>query len=224
MTDRIRVLVADDHPLVRQGLRGILRPPRFEVVAVVGTGAEAVAEAVRLQPEVAVLDLQMPDMHGIEATREIRSRAPGVAVLVLTMFGSDESVFAAMRAGASGYLLKGAEQQEVLRAIEAVAAGEAIFSPGVATLITNYFQLPRSDRPTPFPELTDREREVLDLIAQGLNNRLIAERLSVSMKTVANHVSNIFAKLQVADRSQAIVRAREAGLGGSPDTPKDNGT
>jgi DNA-binding NarL/FixJ family response regulator len=158
------------------------------------------------------MDIQMPDMTGIEATREIRRVAPTVAVLMLTMFDDDESVFAAMRAGALGYVLKGAAPESMIRAIAVVAGGEAIFGAGVATRALSYFNTPRAD-PTVFPELTPREREVLTLIASGLSNAAIASRLGLAANTVGNHISNIFAKLQVASRAEAIVRARSAGLG-----------
>jgi DNA-binding NarL/FixJ family response regulator len=208
-----RVLIADDHPLVRQGLKAALAPvPEVEVVGEAATGQAAVREAVLHRPDVVVMDLQMPDLNGIEATRELRRVVPEAAVLVLTMFDDDDSVFAAMRAGARGYVLKGAEQQEIARAIMAVAAGEAIFGPAVATRVLGYFATPPAT-PTPFPELTAREREVLDLLAAGHNNHQIAQQLTLSAKTVANHISAIFAKLQVADRAQAILRARDAGLG-----------
>jgi DNA-binding NarL/FixJ family response regulator len=210
----IRVLIADDHPLVRQGLQAALAPqPDMEVVGEAATGREVIREAVLHRPDVVVMDLQMPDGSGIDATRELRRALPSAAVLVLTMFDDDDDwVFAAMRAGARGYVLKGAEQHEIARAIMAVAAGEAIFGPAVATRMLTYFATPPAT-PTPFPELTAREREVLDLIAAGRNNRQIAEQLGLSAKTVANHISAIFAKLQVADRTQAILRARDAGLG-----------
>jgi DNA-binding NarL/FixJ family response regulator len=209
----IRVLIADDHPLVRQGLKAALAPvPEVEVVAEAATGQEAIREAVLHRPDVVVMDLQMPDLNGIDATRELARAVPTAAVLVLTMFDDDDWVFAAMRAGAHGYVLKGAEQQEIARAITAVAAGEAIFGPAIATRMLAYFATPPTT-PTPFPELTAREREVLDLIAAGQTNHQIAEQLGLSAKTVANHISAIFAKLQVADRTQAILRARDAGLG-----------
>jgi DNA-binding NarL/FixJ family response regulator len=209
----IRVLIADDHPLVRQGLQAALAPvDDVEIVAEAATGSAAIREAVLHRPDVVVMDLQMPDLNGIDATRELRRVVPSATVLVLTMFDDDDSVFAAMRAGARGYVLKGAEQQEIARAISAVAAGEAIFGPAVATRVLTYFATPPR-APAPFPELTTREREVLDLIAAGRNNHQIAERLSLSGKTVTNHISAIFAKLQVADRTQAILRARDAGLG-----------
>lgn len=214
MTTDIRVVVADDHPIVRQGLTALLDSlAGFEVVGVAANGRDAVKEVVLTKPDVAVLDLQMPDLDGFAATREIAKVAPSVAVLVLTMFSDDDSVFAAMRAGARGYLVKGAEQEEISRAIRAVAAGEAIFGPGVAQRMLDFFAAPPAAAPPPFPELTARERDILDLLAGGRSNAAIAHRLGVAPKTVANNVSSIFAKLQVADRAQAIVRARDAGLG-----------
>jgi len=213
----VRVVLADDHPIVRAGLTALLSSlPGVRVVGVAATGREAVREVVTTRPDVAVLDLQMPDLDGLAATREIARAAPEVAVLVLTMFDDDDSVFAAMRAGARGYLVKGAEQDEIARAIHAVAAGEAIFGPGVAHRVLGYFSAPARPAAQPFPELTGREREILDLLAAGLTNAAIAQRLGVASKTVANNVSSIFAKLQVADRGQAIVRARDAGLGTRP--------
>jgi DNA-binding NarL/FixJ family response regulator len=210
----IRVLIADDHPLVRQGLQAALAPlPEVEIVAEAATGQAAIREAVLHQPDVVVMDLQMPQLNGIDATRELARAVPSAAVLVLTMFDDDDWVFAAMRAGARGYVLKGAEQHEIARAIMAVAAGEAIFGPAVATRVLAYFATPPATTSAPFPDLTAREREVLDLLAAGRNNRQIAEQLGLSAKTVANHISAIFAKLQVADRTQAILRARDAGLG-----------
>ena len=209
----IRVLIADDHPLVRDGLKAALATlPEVEVVAEAATGSATVREAVLHRADVVVMDLQMPEGNGVEATRELRRVLPSAAVLVLTMFDDDDSVFAAMRAGARGYVLKGAEQHEIARAITAVAAGEAIFGPAVATRVLAYFATPPR-APIPFPELTAREREVLDQLAAGRSNQQIAQRLALSAKTVANHISSIFAKLQVADRTQAILRARDAGLG-----------
>jgi DNA-binding NarL/FixJ family response regulator len=183
-------------------------------VAEAATGSAAIREAVLHQPDVVVMDLQMPDGNGIDATRELARAVPSAAVLVLTMFDDDDSVFAAMRAGARGYVLKGAEQQEIARAITAVAAGEAIFGLAVATRVLAYFATPPRAA-SPFPELTARERQVLDLLAAGRSNHQIAQGLTLSVKTVANHLSAIFAKLQVADRTQAILRARDAGLGHS---------
>jgi DNA-binding NarL/FixJ family response regulator len=212
----IRVVLADDHPVVRAGLAALLTSlPGIEVVGVAATGREAVREVVTSRPDVAVLDLQMPDLDGFAATREIARTAPDVAVLVLTMFEDDDSVFAAMRAGARGYLVKGAEQEEIARAIRAVAAGEAIFGPGVARRMLSFFSSP-PPAPEPFPELTTREREILDLLAAGLSNAVIGQRLSLAAKTVANNVSTIFTKLAVADRATAIIQARNAGLGGTP--------
>jgi DNA-binding NarL/FixJ family response regulator len=212
MTD-IKVVIADDHPIVREGMTALLTSlPGFMVVGVAATGREAVREVVTTKPDVAVLDLQMPDLDGIAATKEIARAAPDVAVLVLTMFSDDDSVFAAMRAGARGYLVKGAEQEEIARAVRAVAAGEAIFGPAVAQRVLSFFAAPPAAA-VPFPELTDRERQILDLLAAGLPNAAIGTRLGVAAKTVANNVSTIFAKLQVADRAAAIIRARDAGLG-----------
>jgi DNA-binding NarL/FixJ family response regulator len=213
--DAIRVLIADDHPIFRDGLRGTFNSVAYtEVVAEAATGEEAVEAAATHQPDVVVMDLHMPGLNGIEATRHIVHHSPHIGVLVLTMFEDDASVFAAMRAGARGYLLKGADKAEILRALHAVASGEAIFGPDIARRVIEYFSAPQvPGPPLAFPELTEREREVLDLIAQGHNNEAIARQLVLSHKTVRNHVSNIFAKLQVADRAQAIVRARKAGLG-----------
>jgi DNA-binding NarL/FixJ family response regulator len=211
----LRVVVADDHPMFRDGLKTLLRSiPEVHVVAEAATGAEAVSLAEKHDPDVIVMDLHMPDLNGIEATRQIVHAHPHAGVLVLTMFEDDDSVFAAMRAGARGYLLKGASQDEIVRAIKAVAGGEAIFGPAIAKRVVDYFARPARIKAPAFPELTEREHEVLDLIAQGQANASIARRLFLSEKTVRNHVSNIFAKLQVADRAEAIVRAREAGLGG----------
>jgi DNA-binding NarL/FixJ family response regulator len=215
--DPLRVLVADDHPLFRKGLRTAIEAgDRVEVVGEAATGVEAVALALELQPDVVVMDVQMPERNGIEATREIVAQSPHVGVLVLTMFEDDDSVFAAMRAGARGYLLKGSDQDEIERAIRAVSSGEAIFGPAIATRLMAYFAASPGGPAQAFPELTAREREVLELIAQGHSNTAIAERLVLSQKTVRNHVSNIFTKLQVLDRAQAIVKAREAGLGAEP--------
>jgi DNA-binding NarL/FixJ family response regulator len=218
VSDSIRVVIADDHPVFRDGLRGILASVEgVEVLEEAATGEEAVAAAATHQPDVVVMDLHMPDLNGIEATRRILHESPHVGVVVLTMFEDDASVFAAMRAGARGYLLKGADKEEIVRAIQAIGSGEAIFGPAIARRVIEYFSAPQvAGPPQAFPELTAREREILDHIAQGLNNETIARKLYLSPKTVRNHVSNIFAKLQVADRAQAIVRARDAGLGQGP--------
>jgi DNA-binding NarL/FixJ family response regulator len=208
----VRVVLADDHPVVRAGLAALLGSlPDVEVVAVAADGRQAVKEVVLHRPDVALLDLQMPELDGFGATREIARLVPDVAVLVLTMFDDEDSVFAAMRSGARGYVVKGAEQDEIGRAIQAVAAGEAIFSPGVAQRVLQYFAAPQPVA-DPFPDLTAREREILTLLAAALPNAAIANRLGLSPKTVANHLSSIFTKLQVADRAGAILRAREAGL------------
>jgi DNA-binding NarL/FixJ family response regulator len=212
--DPLRVLIADDHPLFRNGMRALLSSVQdMEVAGVATKGEEAVALATSLQPDVILMDLQMPGINGIEATRQILHTSPHIRVLVVTMFEDDHSVFTALRAGARGYILKDADEDEILRAIRAVGRGEAIFSPTIAQRLIDFFSAPQPILlPQIFPELTDREREVLGLIAQGHNNNDIARRLGLSLKTVANHVSNIFSKLQVADRAQAIIRAREAGL------------
>ena len=211
----IQLLIADDSPPFRKGLRALFKStPDIDLVGEAATGTEAVALAETLQPDVILMDLQMPDLNGIEATRRILHTSPHISILVLTMFDDDDSVFAAMQAGARGYLLKGALKNEILRAIRGVSSGEAIFGPAIAGRLMNYFANIRPG-PTPdaFPELTDREREILDLIAQHHTNQEIATQLKLSPKTVRNHASNIFTKLQVADRAQAIIRARDAGLG-----------
>ena len=213
--DPIRVVLVDDHPVVLGGLRALLDSlPDFEVVGEAADGEAGVREVVLTKPDVVLMDIRMPGIDGLEATRRIRESTEGVAVLVLTMFDDDDTVFGAMRAGAQGFLLKGASQAEIDRAIRAVVAGEAIFSPGVAQRVLGYFSAPPPVA-EPFPELTSREREVLDLMAAGERNQAIADRLFLSPKTVANHISSIFVKLAVADRSAAIVRARREGLGGS---------
>lgn len=212
--DRIRILIADDHPVFRYGLRALLQAePETEVVGEAMSGDEVIALAASLQPDVILMDLNMPGINGIEATRRILATNPHMNILVLTMFDDDDSVFAAMRAGARGYLLKGAEGDETVRAIRVVSSGEAIFSPSIARRLMQYFGAPRPTAPPQaFPELTEREREILTLIAQGYTNTAIAGQLVLSPKTVRNHVSNIFSKLQVADRAEAIIRARDAGL------------
>ena len=218
--DQIRILIADDHPVFRFGLRALLNAmPDTEVVGEVTSGEEVVALASSVRPDVILMDINMPGVNGIEATRRIREAHPDIRILIVTML-EDDSVFAAMRAGARGYMVKGSEPAEKLRAIRAVADGEAIFSPAIAERLIHYFAnppAPASDAAKPsvpaFPDLTEREREVLSLIAQGLTNGAIAERLVLSPKTVRNYITEIFSKLQVADRAQAIIRARNAGLG-----------
>lgn len=213
----MRVLAVDDHPLYREGLVTALATiPGVEVVGEAGDGREAVELAATLAPDVVVMDLKLPELNGIDATREIVARRPATAVLVLTMLEGDDSVFAAMRAGARGYLLKGADRKEIARALETVASGEIVFSSEIASRVLAWFAAGRDRVPAPFPELTEREREILDLVARGLTNPAIAARLVLSEKTVRNHVSNVFTKLHVADRSAAVARARDAGLGRGP--------
>ena len=211
----IRVLIADDHPHFRAGLRALLHSaPDLELLTEAKDGEQAIALATQLQPDVIVMDLQMPGIGGIDATRRILHTSPHISILVLSMFEDDDSIFAALQAGARGYLLKGALKAEILRAISAVTSGEAIFGPTIAKRLINYFAAPRQLVNTDaFPELTDREKEILTLVAQHQTNPEIARRLHLSPKTIRNHVSNVFTKLQVADRAEAITRAREAGLG-----------
>jgi DNA-binding NarL/FixJ family response regulator len=211
----IRLLIADDHPHFRAGLRALLvSAPDLEVVGEAADGEKAVSLAAGLQPDVILMDLHMPGVSGIEATRRILHTSPHMSILVISMFEDDDSVFAALQAGARGYLLKGALKAEILRSIRAVSSGEAIFGPTIARRLIQYFAGPRlTAPPNAFPELTDREREILELIARHYTNPEIAKQLHLSPKTVRNHVSNIFTKLQVSDRAQAIMRAREAGLG-----------
>jgi DNA-binding NarL/FixJ family response regulator len=212
---RIRVLVADDHPTFRRGLCALFASlDAIEVIGEAAHGEAAVSLAADLLPDVVVMDLNMPGLNGVEATRRIVSGNPSVAVLVLTMLDEDESVFAAMRAGARGYVVKGADTDDVLRALESVARGDAVFGPAVASRVLAYLTRPLSAHDAVlFPELSDREREVLELIARGMSNGEIARRLVLSPKTVRNHASNVFTKLQVRDRAQAVLRARRAGLG-----------
>jgi DNA-binding NarL/FixJ family response regulator len=215
-SDVIDVLLADDHPVFRDGLAMLLDSvPGIRVVGRAGTGREAVDLAGRLKPDVVVMDVNMPDLDGIEATRRLTADSPHVGVVVLTMTETDDTVFAAMRAGARGYLLKEAGQDDIVRCITAVARGEAVFGAAVARRVADYFAAGPSASADagPFPELTPREREVLDLVAAGRANADIARALFLSPKTVRNIVSNVFAKLQVADRAEAIIRARDAGLG-----------
>ncbi|MDP9479006.1 MAG: response regulator transcription factor [Actinomycetota bacterium] len=215
MDRTISVLVADDHAVFREGLRAVLgSEPDMEVVGEAATGKEVVERAAEVRPDVILMDIQMPRINGIEATRRILSANPRVGVVVLTMFEDDDSVFSAMRAGARGYVLKGADPSEILKVVRAVAGGEAHFGPEIACRLMDFFSAPKAvSREEALPELTARERDILDLIAKGHSNATIAARLYVSPHTVRNHITHIFAKLQVADRAQAIIRAREAGLG-----------
>jgi len=214
--NKIRVLIADDHPVFRFGMRVLIESEdEFEVVGEASTGTEAVAMVAEIVPDVVLMDITMPTLNGIEATRQISSQTPDTGVLMVTML-DDYSLFAAIRAGARGYLLKGADGDETLRAIRAVANGEAIFTPAIAARMAEVFATtPQDERipQMPFPELTPREHEILELIAQGKSNAEIAEQFTLSLKTVRNHVSNIFNKLQVSDRLQAALRAREVGMG-----------
>jgi DNA-binding NarL/FixJ family response regulator len=210
----IRVLIADDHPVFRSGLRTLVEEsPGLTFAAEAANGEQALAACTELAPDVVLMDIRMPGMSGIDATRRIVSEYPSVGVLMLSMLDDDTSVFAAMRAGARGYVLKGAAPDDIVRAITAVAAGEVILGAALAVRVSDFFQSGSRQAAKPFPALSSREHDVLNLIAAGHNNSAIAERLALSEKTVRNNVSSIFAKLQVADRPSAIVRAREAGLG-----------
>ncbi len=210
----IKILIADDHPVFRFGLKALLATePDLDVIGEARTGAEAVALAAELTPDVILMDINMPDLNGIEATRQIIATRPETGILIISML-DDDTVFSAMRAGARGYLLKGSEGEVTLRAIRAVASGEAIFSPGIAGRVMQLFTEGNpKQKADPFPNLTEREREILELIAQGMTNAAIAERLFLSPKTVRNQVSEIYSKMQVASRGEAIARARDAGLG-----------
>ena len=214
----IRIFVADDHPVYRDGIRALVqRAPDLALAGEAETGVQAVEGTAATTPDVVLMDLRMPEMSGIEATRRILEDQPGTRILILTMSEDEDSLFAAMRAGARGYIPKDADSEEILRAIRAAALGEVIFGASMATRLMTFFSNPRSAAEDAFPELTEREGEVLELIAQGRSNPEIARRLEIADKTVRNHVATVFAKLRVADRSQAIVRAREAGLGRESD-------
>lgn len=214
MDNVIQILVVDDSEPFRRGLRSLIKAS--EGVALIGeaeNGLEAVTLAEQLQPDIILMDLNMPDMNGIAATAQILRASPHIAVLVLTMVDDDEALFAAMQAGARGYLLKGASKSVILRALQDVAAGAAIFSPAIARRMMTYFgQLQQHQSAYAFPELTDRERQILQLMAQHHTNKEIAQQLHLSPKTVRNYTSNIFNKLQVADRAEAILQAQKAGL------------
>ncbi|MBL7487295.1 response regulator transcription factor [Frankia sp. AgB1.9] len=223
MTDQTTVLIVDDHPMVRQGLRAVLdATDDIAVLGEAGDGHTAVELAAALRPNVVIMDLQMDGMHGIDATRKIVTADPGTAVLVLTMFEDDDMVFAAVAAGAAGYLLKGADGGAIATAVRAAAAGQAVFGAALAVRLRSWFARPPRPSAAAFPQLTDRERVILDAVAAGLSNGQIGQRLFLSTKTVANNVSNILAKLHLAERGQAIVAAREAGLGRpKPDHPQN---
>ena len=212
---KIRILIADDHQLIRNGLRVLLGSlPEVEVVGEAGTGEQAIEQAAAVEPDVILMDIHMPGTSGIDATRRILASAPRTGIVMLTMLEDDDLIFAAIRAGAIGYILKSAEQSQIVQAVQSAANGEALFSPAIAKRLIRFFAGARAELPAQtFPELTDREREILSLIAQGLSNAEIADRLTLSVKTVHNHTSHIFNKLQVTDRAKAIVRARQAGLG-----------
>jgi DNA-binding NarL/FixJ family response regulator len=210
----IRVLIADDHPVMRNGLAALLGSLEdMEVVAVVADGRQAVKEVMLRKPDVALLDLHMPNLDGFAALREISRSVPTTALCVLTMYDDDDSLFAAMKAGASGYLLKGAEQDDIARAVRAVHAGEAVFGPAVARRVLEQLATSPPATGRPFPQLTEREFQVLDQLAAGRPVRVIANRIGIAPKTASNLLSNILAKLQLADRAQALIVARNAGLG-----------
>lgn len=206
-------MVVEDHPIYAEGLVALFRElPEIEVVGVAGTAEAAIELVEHNTPDVILMDLHLPGMSGVQATSHITARHPGVAVLALTMLSDDETILAAIRAGARGYLFKEAPQEEIVRSLQAVAAGQVVFGPSAGSRVLAALAT-EAARPRPLPELTDREREVLDLIATGLTNHAIAQRLFLSEKTIRNHVSNIFAKLGVSGRSAAVARARDAGLG-----------
>jgi DNA-binding NarL/FixJ family response regulator len=211
----IRILLADDHPIFRYGLRAVLASdPETELVGEAGSGEEAVELTRRLQPDVILMDITMPGLNGVEATRRILAELPGTNILIVTMYDDSASVLAALRAGARGYLIKGADREEMLRAVRAAAAGQTVLSPAAADHLTTQIATPRPGRQL-FPELTAREHDILRLMAAGYTNPAIAERSGLSAKTVRNYISTILAKLNAASRAEAITRARAAGMGGT---------
>jgi DNA-binding NarL/FixJ family response regulator len=217
----VRLLIADDHPVYRQGLAALMAcDDHLEVVGQAVNGQDAIDQAAQLMPDVILMDISMPDVDGIDATRQITTVSPHIAVLMLTMLRDDDTVFAAMRAGAKGYLMKEADHDEVSRAVLAAADGQALFGAAVAERMLSFFTDANASRTATFPGLTGREREVLELLARGHNNARIAQELVVSPKTVRNHVYNIFSKLHVTDRAEAIIRARDAGLGRQRNPPQ----
>jgi DNA-binding NarL/FixJ family response regulator len=215
------VVLADDHPLVRQGLRAVFEAtPDITIVAEAEDGYDAVRQCVEHRPDVVLMDLQMPGLHGIDATGQVRAQAPDTAVVVLTMFDDDDTVFAAVSIGAAGYLLKGSDGADIVAAVRAAAAGQAVFGAALAKRMQTWFArgVARAEQ-QPFPELSDRERDILDGVAGGHTNAEIGATLFLSPKTVANNITRILDKLQVAHRTEAIVKARDAGLGRT--TPED---
>lgn len=220
MSRPLRIVVADDHPLFRAGLAALIRDSAdTELVATASDGDEAVAAVIEHRPDIVLMDLRMPGRNGIDATAEITAIVPDVAVLVLTMVDDDASVFTAMRAGARGYLLKGAQPAEILRSLYAVAAGELLFGRAVAERVLRFFHAPAAAQLLPFPALTPREREVMEILATGAGNAAIAAQLHLSEKTVRNLVSSIFTKLRVSGRAEAVAKARDAGMGTTPTQP-----
>jgi len=212
--DRLRILIVEDHPLFRKGLRALITSvDDFEIAGEASDGERAVSAALELLPDVVLMDLQLPGQSGISAIRAIVAASPTTRILVVSLFQDDDSVFAALRAGASGYILKDTDEADMIRAIRSIAAGESLFSAAIASRVLAFFARSHPVAPLIFPSLTERERDILHWLAQGKSNATIAAQLGLSVKTIANNVSNIFAKLQVADRAEAIVRAREAGLG-----------
>jgi DNA-binding NarL/FixJ family response regulator len=213
----VRILMVDDHTLFRDGVREILKSVQdLEIVGEAATGEEAIEKVSTLEPNIILMDIRMPDMNGVEATREILRDHPGTGIIMLTMLEDDDSLFSALRAGARGYVLKGADKAEMVKSIREVANGGALFGPAIANRLTKFFKDPGGmAKPSTFPELTEREFEVLELIAKAYNNQEIANTLHITIKTVSNHISHIFNKLQVADRTEAIFKARDAGLGKS---------